>query len=1347
MFKGLLFTTDFLQEGIQHTTPWQNVSEQDLAAFKALLARAFATVTPDTKMVESATEEALIEPTLRALGWQQYSRGITAAASGRADVPDFVLFEDEDAKTKALAAEAGEAYRHGLSVLEAKKWLRQLDRAPSARTDTEKEVPSTQILRYLSRVETLSDRRIQFGILTNGRLWRLYWQGARSRSEEYLEIDLPLALGLPGYQPEFTAVEADADHALKVFLVLFGRAAFLPFNAARQTFHQFALDETRHWEARVTNKLSEAVFNDVFPALVRGLAAHDGEAKVKSPTYREEVRQAALTLLYRLLFILYAEDRELLPIRSNKYDDYALRKVREEVKTRLDADDALSGRSSTFYSKVLDLCEGIDKGDSEIGLPPYNGGLFDSKRSPLLARVKLPDNIMARVVDGLSRTPGEGRNAQKQWINYRDLSVQQLGSIYERLLEFRLVAEGEGIEIEPNAFARKTSGSYYTPEVLVRLVLEQAVGPLILEKLNAFFTGLEQDKSTQELVALDPASAILELKICDPAMGSGHFLVSLVDYLSDEIHTAISEAESNAILKGHDDYHSPLLARLEKIRNGILQNAEEHGWDVNPEHLENRHLIRRMVLKKVIYGVDKNPMAVELAKLSLWLHTFTVGAPLSFLDHHLRCGDSLFGEWVGKMVSNAAQPLFVKHLADEAMASAKDMQGIEDAPDAEIAGVKKSATMFAKVQAHTLRLYQLMNLIHAQKWLADTALASVLDGIVNGQFSKSRDGQTPLEAFLINKASNWEKAVNAALLEVDNLVEDENFLHWEVAFPGVWSDWQKPEPVGGFDAIIGNPPWDRMKLQEVEWFAERKPTIAMQPRAADRKRMIKDEIERGTPLGKQYLMAKHRAERAVELARTSGEYPLLSGGDINIYSLFVERAHKLVKPTGIVSLVTPSGIYADKTASPFFKSISTSGRLVSLFDFENQRVFFTDVHAQFKFCVMTTGGKSRVFSKALCGFQLAKEDLGNPDRCFELETKDFIRLNPNTGTAPVLLTRRDAEITRAIYARVPVLVEHAEGGSVKTWPVSYTTMLHMTNDSELFKTPKILENDGAYPVELACYRKGQDVLFRPLYEGKVFDYYNHRASNIVVNAANLKRAAVKELADVDDLRNPSWFPAFQYWVDDADITWKHRWNWVLSFKTVSSPTNSRTVVNAILPKAAFGNSCGLLFNGSDTANYADYAPLLSANLSSYVLDFFARAKVHGNNVNWFIVEQLPVLAEADYQRKFGKDTAAEVVKRHVLELTYTAHDLEPFARDLGYTGQPFAWDEERRRHLRARLDALYFHLYGLSLDDAAYVMETFPRVRKNDEAAFNGRYLTKELVLGYYKALAAGDTETQIVVR
>ena len=232
-------------------------------------------------------------------------------------------------------------------------------------------------------------------------------------------------------------------------------------------------------------------------------------------------------------------------------------------------------------------------------------------------------------------------------------------------------------------------------------------------------------------------------------------------------------------------------------------------------------------------------------------------------------------------------------------------------------------------------------------------------------------------------------------------MENEHFLNWQVAFPGVWANWERAELRGGFDAVVGNPPWDRMKLQQVEWFSVRRAEIAMAPRASDRKRMIAELEKAGDPLADGYARASELAASALHMARTGGDYPLLSKGDVNLYSLFVERAMTLVKAEGMVGLLVPSGIASDKTAAAFFKGVSTEGRLKALYDFENRKVFFPEVHASFKFCVFVAS-PSPLPGDTRCAFFLhGVAELADPDRCFPLSAEDFSRVNPNTGTAPI----------------------------------------------------------------------------------------------------------------------------------------------------------------------------------------------------------------------------------------------------------------------------------------------------------------------------------------------------------
>ena len=739
-----------------------------------------------------------------------------------------------------------------------------------------------------------------------------------------------------------------------------------------------------------------------------------------------------------------------------------------------------------------------------------------------------------------------------------------------------------------------------------------------------------------------------------------------------------------------------------------------------------------MVLKRCIYGVDKNPLTVELAKVSLWLHSFTVGAPLSFLDHHLRRGDSLVGMRVLEARGELRRlgGLFAQSAIAGAEKATAGMQRIEEMSDADVAEVRESASLFREVEATTADLRGLLDFLCGLRWLTagmkakerksfESPIVDALERHVGDAYGLLATG--PAAAPDDGSNSEFERMWGDAT----SIADREGFLHWEVAFPGVWQGWQDAHPAGGFDAVIGNPPWDRIKLQEVEWFATRAPDLALAPTAAARRTGIRRLRAVGSPLADEFDAAKSRADRMGQYVRGSRHYPLLGGGDINLYSLFVERAMDLVKPNGFVGLLTPSGIYADKTAAPFFKSVSTVGRVSGLFDFENRRLetrqppFFPDVDSRFKFCALVFGGEERRFDNTDCAFFLDDiRTIGDSDRCFPLAPEDFARVNPNTGTAPIFRTRRDAEITRRIYERHPVLVDRSGSKLRRAWPVRYHTMFHMTNDSHLFRTAAQLDSAGFYPVQGNRWKKG-DELYLPLYEGKMVQAFDHRAASVVVNPDNLNRPAQPLEATLGQHEGPDWSPLPQFWASADEIEWPGGLEWAIGFKDVTAPTNVRTMIAMLVPHSAVGNTLPLLFpdTPADVA-YKECAWLSAACLNSFALDFVARQKVQGQHLNWFIVEQLPVIAPEDYGRRFGGTTARELVRDHVLRLTYTAHDMAPFARDLGYDGPPFAWDEEERRHLRGRLDALYFHLYGLSRDDADYILSTFPIVRREDEAAF-----------------------------
>jgi hypothetical protein len=1344
-FQGSLFSTAFVEGGITELPDWSALSDADLLELRDDIAGIFARFPTSQTPNETQTEDDLIWRTLTHLGWAESLRQQNLTTRGRQDVPDGILFADIHAKERAIERpDEWRRYEIGSAIIESKRWNRPLDR----RSDQRQEVtaPSTQMLRYLRRVDDLTNGALRWGILTNGGRWRLYYSGARSVAEEFFEVNLAAVLGVPGHNEGLFKLTPDQQrHWFKVFALVFRREAFIP-GPDHRTFHKRALDEGKFYEERVAKDLSDLVFGFVFPDLARGIAAAAPAAPLN------DVRDAALVLLYRLLFILYAEDRDLLPVHERRYDDYGLReRVRLDVGRRMDAGDTISTTAARYWSVLDDLCRAIDNGDADIGLPPYNGGLFNKDRTPLLTEIRLGDALVANVIDKMSFIKSE---QGRRYINYRDLSVQQLGSIYERLLEHEIVREDGDVRIRPNIFARKASGSYYTPDDLVGLILDETLEPLVDRHLEAFTAKVDEldgqpppGRRMGSLTRLDPAMRLLELKICDPAMGSGHFLVSVVDKITDHIIDAMAEAEVQVTW---GDYISPVAERIEAIRNTIMGNAEARGWSVNEDQLDDRHIIRRMVLKRCVYGVDKNPMAVELAKVALWLHTFTVGAPLSFLDHHLRVGDSLFGSWVKagiEKVTRYGSPLVLHGPIRSAIQSAAQMQLVEGLTDAEIAEAERSSHIFDQITDMTSPLLALLSFIHALDWLnlRDRQSVALIKHFFDGQFGDPVEiAMGRAEIRMGRDTPEFLTILNA----VRELINEERFLHWQVTFPGVWTDWEAEELRGGFDAIVGNPPWDRMKLQQVEWFAARKREIAMAPRASDRKAMIEHLIEIDDPLAADFVKASRRAEIAAQLARDGGDYPLLSGGDINLYSLFVERAQTLIKPDGMVGLLTPIGIGTDMTNSKFFSMLAKAEKIKTFIAFENRRGWlFADVHHEDQPTVFVFGGQSGEYTKFQFAVRLTEMPHPDGSSTTMLSAGQCRKINPNTGTVPMFRSMRDTALISEIYERLPVLVDRSDGTEVKAWPVRYMTMFHMTNDSGLFRTSSELkEKEGAYPIGGQRLRNAAGD-WVPLFEGKMVSMYNHRYAGVRTSSSGVSGQGVAIHSQEEQLADPGFLPTPRYWISENNL--RLRLPFVVGFNDICNTNNKRSLIAAMVPRSGYGNKLPILVPELN-ADSTIVVPLLG-NLCAIVCDYVARQKIQSRNLNLYILEQLPIVPPETYdQVHFGGKSAGEIVREAVLELTYTAHDMAPFARAMGYVKPdgairpPFIWDEDRRLHLRAKLDALYFHLYGvMNREDVSYIYSTFPIVEREETETW-GRYRSRDLCLAYMNALAAGHPDAVI---
>ena len=541
----------------------------------------------------------------------------------------------------------------------------------------------------------------------------------------------------------------------------------------------------------------------------------------------------------------------------------------------------------------------------------------------------------------------------------------------------------------------------------------------------------------------------------------------------------------------------------------------------------------------------------------------------------------------------------------------------------------------------------------------------------------------------------------------NSLVSDSNVharaMNWKETFPTVLS---REDP--GFDCVIGNPPWERMKLQEREFFDALAPEIAGAVNAATRRNLI-GEIEQNNPeLYRRYCEAKDQADRTLDYIRQSGRFPLTGKGDINTYAVFAELARTVVRETGSVGLLVPSGIATDQTTSEFFGQLVDSKALIGLYDFENRHGLFVDVDRRFKFSVLLFGGgKDRAPAADFVFFAHEMTELREGGRHIPLSADDIHLLNPNTHTCPIFRSQRDAELTKSIYERVPVLVNAAGSESGNPWGVRFLTMFHQTNDAELFHTAGKLKAARFKKVG-ACWTRGKK-RFLPLYEAKMIQVYDHRASSVVVEKKNWMRQGQTISTTVVQHQETEFSPVPRWWVAEEKVfqaVGRDRPCGFIGFKDITSPTNQRTMIAAAIPWSAVTNHFPLILT--------DQAPRLElcllANLNSFVLDYAARQKIGGITLNFFIVEQLPVLPPDSYAEACLWDrrcTLGKWVSDRVLKLTSTSNDMLPLAEATGFDPPVHKWKPDERFELQAELDAAYFLLYGIKRDDVIYILSTF----------------------------------------
>lgn len=1223
---------------------------------------------------------------------------------------------------------------------------------------------------------------------------------------------------------------------------------------------------------RVREGLRQGV-TDALLTLGTGFIQHPANETLRRDLHEGNLSKEAyfeqlLRLVYRLIFLFTVEDRgilhsddsdkQALAARKAYAEGYAMARLRDRClrrRARDGFDDLWTGLRIVF--------RGLSKGEPRLALPAL-GGLFADTQCPALDTSTLSNANLLAVMQQMRWSNLSGHFTP---VDYSNMGPEELGSVYESLLELvpeiDLLARQFGFvgltsEGSTQGNARKTSGSYYTADSLVQELIKSALDPVIEDRLAKN--------------PANPTAALLSIKVIDPACGSGHFLLAAAWRLGER------------------------LAAL-----GAPDGA------VKPQ--DYRHALRE-VISHCIFGVDRNPMALELARMALWLEGFEEGVALSFLDHHLQCGDALIGLTALNQLQHgipdaAFKPLsgddktvcgeiakankeglkaFAKHKTNRNFDMALDdadglsrLQALEAMPDTTTAEIAAKEAAYQAFMAHEKQ----SRLGNAANLLVGAFLIAKADE--EAQFTTPTSQNLYLELFTKQTADELNFVHQRQRLAMARQAcEEARVLHWPLAFPQVFAQ-------GGFDCVLGNPPWERIKLQEEEFFATRNRFVAEAKNKSERGQRIDWlahgmlarnlypelehpplECEAEQRVYQDFISARRTAEAASVFAHVKGKdggrYPLTGVGDVNTYALFAETIIQITAKTGRAGFIVPTGIATDDSTKAYFGHIAQSGQLASLYDFENREKIFAAVDSRMKFCLLTLGQSEQA---EFAFFLTNTQQLADSRRRFALSADDFSRINPNTLTCPVFRSRMDAELTRKIYQRVPVLVREARGKEPEQnpWGIRFMTMFHMSNDSHLFQDSPAPDRLPLYEAKMihqfdhrwASYRveDGKDITGDVALADKqtpdfcVTPRYWVSARSVYLRTAKLPSGLLKALeesctqliilgiahlffgrwllqVDLNDPQlivstllsrwkdfvdfhpfarkipptslglygnnpacfkplNDSYLPAegldsikctdrestawymadeksvyayldfaSQYEVEIATIPSlkdneavlafaelllkQASPKWLMGWRNIARSTDERSFISTVMPLLGVGHSMPLWHLSTLPKKCAGFL----ANMSALIFDFVVRQKLGGTNMTFGYYKQIPVLSPDFYTK-----TDFNFIVSRVLELTYTAHDLQPWAQDLGYDGPPFPFDPARRAILRAELDAWYARAYGLTRDELRYILdpadimgddypsETF-RVLKNNELRNFGEYRTRRLVLEAWDNLERG---------
>jgi len=1167
-------------------------------------------------------------------------------------------------------------------------WNLTLDRRTKGARGAATSSPHSMVQEYLNRSESHL-----WSFVSNGRQLRLLRDNVALSRQAYVEFDLEAMM----------EGEVYSDFAILWMLCHQSRVeAEKTEDCWLEKWSKLARKEG----TRVLNNLRTGVA-DAIEALGRGFLAHPRNDELRRKLQesgclsKDDFYRQLLRIVYRLLFLFVAEDRELL--HPSDVEEKACELYRNYYSTSRLRDMSLKLRGSKhgdlWHSLSLVFAAlGKNEGCPQLGLIGLGSFLWNTKSVADLAGpheatgdavpVQIANDDLLSAIRALAYVE---QDRVLRSVDYRNLGSEELGSVYESLLELIPDMQIEARHFELRAAAgneRKTSGSYYTPDSLVQCLLDSSLDPVVDDRLKG-----KKGEAAED--------AILSMTVCDPACGSGHFLIAAAHRLA---------------------------RHLARVRTG----------DSEPSPEDHQHALRD-VIGRCIYGVDINPMAVELCKVSLWIEAIEPGKPLSFLESHIQCGNSLLGTTPKLLADGIPDGAFkpiegddkkvVSELKNRNKAERRDRiqgQGLLFSSQEAIGGLASQFTELSELDDSTVDAVAAKERRHEElvasaeyqnaTLIADTWCSAFLwrkDGSEEGKLC-------PTDRDLADLTENRVGASSGLKAGVKKLVDQYQCFHWHLAFPDVFvlpeEDEAENEQTGwscGFDVVLGNPPWDKLTPDSKEFFSQYNEQVRFANKASERalvNELLKDEAIASA-------WEEHRRKRFCQVAfiKESGFHTMfapgnLGKGDLNTYRFFLESALRTVSPSGAASQVVPEGFYNGANAAAIREALFDKFVLKNIYGFENAKeVWFDGIDSRMKFCIYSVHGDGHTES-----FQAAF-NIRSPNQLSAVQAGESLcipvslvrEFSPDALSLLEFRSQRDIDISRKMYECQPKLGDESAGEPLH----SQSCELHMTNNAALF-----------------C----EDPVGIPLYEGRMIGQYDHRAKGYVSGRARASVWQEFNFGSPNKTIQPQWrVMRDQVRGKNANRVGRYR----MGYGWVASPTNERSLIAGLLPRECIAG------NAVPTIIYEPefewmYIPWL-ATANSFTLDFLVRMKV-SLNLTFTLLKSLPFPRSSE---------VTDVVRRlapSVLQLCCTSEDMIDYwgaMANLNLVAPssgtvPGCNDPLQRRCLRALVDAIVARdVFDVTREELAYILTTFPGVEEHDVKQF-GDFRTAQLVLSAFDQLA-----------